>query len=159
MALYSTITRHRSYLRALQLAATYLKNPQHMRKLIARAQRKADNGSNLYLNRAREAIGVPVRMLKAYVAGDYREIPWRSLSMLTAAVIYFVMPFDFVTDLLPVFGFMDDIALLTWTASQLKKDIDRFLDWEQQSTPLPTADDAIIEGVVVDSRIDDAQKL
>jgi uncharacterized membrane protein YkvA (DUF1232 family) len=156
MALYSAITRHRSYSRALSLAAKYLKNPQHLRKLIARAQRKADNGSNLYVSRARDAINIPVRMLKAYISGEYRNIPWRSLAMLTAAIIYFVMPFDFVTDLLPLFGLMDDIALLTWTASQLKKDIDRFLDWEQQQLPpLPTGD--TITGLAEDRPLGDSE--
>lgn len=132
MAIYSSITRHRSYLRAIALAGAYLKNPQHLRALIDQAQLKTESGSSSYLARIRRGLGIPVRMLNAYIKGEYRDIPWRSLSMITAAIVYFVMPFDLMPDILPLIGFMDDVALLTWTLGQIKSDIDRFLAWEQQ---------------------------
>ena len=142
MAIYSTITRHRSYLRALALAGAYLKNPQHLRTLIERAQIKSETGYSGYLARIRRALGIPVRMLNAYIAGEYRDIPWRSVSLITAAIVYFVMPFDLMPDFLPLFGFIDDVALLSWTLAQIKSDIDRFLDWEQRQL---VASEIIIE--------------
>ncbi len=141
MAIYSSITRHRSYLRALALAGAYLKNPQHLRALIDQAQLKTENGSSAYLAKIRRSLGIPVRMLNAYIKGEYRDIPWRSMSMITAAIVYFVMPFDLIPDMLPLLGFMDDVALLVWTLGQIKSDIDRFLAWEQRQ--LLTSEDII----------------
>lgn len=135
MALSSRITQHRSYLRAVGLAAAYLRNPTRLSKLIEQARRKAETGSGSYLASIGESLGIPLRMLMAYLKGDYREIPWRSLSLITAAVVYFVMPMDLLPDVLPLLGFMDDVALLTWTLSQIKSDIDRFLCWEREQLP------------------------
>lgn len=148
MALFSIITRHRSYMRAFSLATTYIKSPQHLLRLVGKAQAKAEDGSYVYVTALGNVLSLPLRMLKAYVSGGYRRIPWRSLTMLTAAVIYFLMPFDFITDLLPLIGLMDDIGVLAWTLKQLKEDVDRFEAWEQSvaaSTALPGSTTAGIE--------------
>ncbi len=138
MALYSTITHHRSYLRAMGLAAAYLRNPQRLRQLLARAQARAAGGPGSYLAAIGDKLSIPLRLLKAWLSGEYREIPWRSLLLITAAIIYFVMPIDLMPDVLPLLGFMDDVALLTWTISQIRSDIDHFLAWEQQQAlPAP----------------------
>lgn len=130
MALLSIITRHRSYMRAFSLATPYLKNPSRLSGLLDKAQAKADDGSYVYVSALRNALTLPLRMLRAYISGEYRRLPWRSLTMLTAAVIYFLLPFDFITDLLPLIGLMDDIGVLAWTLRQLKQDVDRFEAWE-----------------------------
>ncbi len=146
MALFSVITRHRSYMRAFSLAATYIKNPQQLLRLIDKAQAKADDGSYVYVTTLGNLISLPLRMLRAYVWGGYRQIPWRSLTMLTAAIIYFLMPFDFITDFLPLIGLMDDIGVLGWTLKQLKDDVDRFEAWEQSvAASTEQADSALVE--------------
>jgi uncharacterized membrane protein YkvA (DUF1232 family) len=146
MALFSIITRHRSYMRAFSLAASYIKNPQQLRRLIDKAQAKADDGSYVYVTALGNIVSLPLRMLRAYVWGGYRRIHWRSLTMLTAAIIYFLMPFDFITDFLPLIGLMDDIGVLGWTLKQLKDDVDRFEAWEQSvATSSEQPDSALIE--------------
>ena len=131
MALFSIVTRHRSYARALGLATPYLRNPRRFWGLLEKAQAKAEDGSYIYVNALENALTLPLRMLRAYISGEYRQLPWRSLTMLTAAVIYFLLPFDFITDLLPLIGLMDDIGVLAWTLRQLQRDVDRFEAWER----------------------------
>jgi uncharacterized membrane protein YkvA (DUF1232 family) len=137
MALFSIITRHRSYARAFSLATPYLRNPRRLGVLLNKAQAKAEDGSYVYVNALENALTLPLRMLRAFISGEYRRLPWRSLTMLTAAVIYFLLPFDFITDLLPLIGLMDDIGLLAWTLKQLKHDVDRFEAWEQSVAVAP----------------------
>lgn len=70
------------------------------------------------------------RMLRAYGSGAYKKIPFKTLIATVTSVVYFVMPLDFIPDILLLFGFMDDAALIAWTVKSIKTDIDQFSAWE-----------------------------
>jgi uncharacterized membrane protein YkvA (DUF1232 family) len=71
------------------------------------------------------------RLLKAYALGHYREIPWKPLLLLTAAVIYFINPIDFLPDLLPAVGLTDDIGILMSVFTSFSGEIEKFIAWEK----------------------------
>ncbi|MES2751867.1 MAG: YkvA family protein, partial [Pseudomonadota bacterium] len=51
-------------------------------------------------------------LLAAYYCAFDRETPRHVQASLLGAIAYFVLPFDFVPDMLPVLGFTDDAAVL-----------------------------------------------
>jgi uncharacterized membrane protein YkvA (DUF1232 family) len=51
-------------------------------------------------------------LLAAYYCAFDRETPRHVQAALLGAIAYFILPFDFVPDMLPVFGFTDDAAVL-----------------------------------------------
>lgn len=51
-------------------------------------------------------------LLAAYYCAFDRETPRHVQVSLLGAIAYFVLPFDFVPDVLPVLGFTDDAAVL-----------------------------------------------
>jgi uncharacterized membrane protein YkvA (DUF1232 family) len=57
-------------------------------------------------------------LLAAYYCAFDRATPLRVRIALLAALAYFVLPFDFIPDLLPLVGFTDDAAVL-FTAIRL----------------------------------------
>ncbi len=70
------------------------------------------------------------RMVRAYIRGEYKVIPWSVLVKIIAALVYFVSPLDFIPDLLPILGFSDDIAVVLWVISSCTTEIKRFQEWE-----------------------------
>jgi len=77
------------------------------------------------------------RLAKAYATGKYRAVPWRTMLIVLAAVIYFINPLDLIPDLIPVAGFTDDFAILLWVYSTIEQEIDKFLEWEDsQARPI-----------------------
>jgi uncharacterized membrane protein YkvA (DUF1232 family) len=74
------------------------------------------------------------RLLRAYAMGEYREIPWKSLLLVVAAIVYFINPIDFIPDLMPLVGLTDDFAVLFLVYKSIGADIDKFLDWEKSKT-------------------------
>lgn len=76
------------------------------------------------------------RLIKAYALGRYRDIPWKSILIIVAAIIYFVNPLDLLPDLIPVAGLTDDFAVLVWVYNTVNTEIDKFLAWERaQANP------------------------
>lgn len=51
-------------------------------------------------------------LLAAYYCAFDRETPRHVQVVLLGAIAYFILPFDFVPDMLPVLGFTDDAAVL-----------------------------------------------
>ncbi len=50
--------------------------------------------------------------LAAYYCAFDRDTPMQVKAALMAALAYFVLPFDFVPDMMPMLGFADDAAIL-----------------------------------------------
>lgn len=65
-------------------------------------------------------------LIKSYVQGTYTKLPVITLVKITAALLYFVMPFDFIPDFLPVVGFADDLAIVVWVGKAIKEELDEF---------------------------------
>ena len=51
-------------------------------------------------------------MLAAYYCAFDRQTPRHVQAALLGALAYFILPFDFIPDMLPVLGFTDDAAVL-----------------------------------------------
>lgn len=82
----------------------------------------------------RKQAGLLGRMVQAYAKGDYKALPWKSLLLTVAVLLYFVSPIDLIPDFLPLLGFTDDIALVLWLFKTLSGDIAKFEDWENSRT-------------------------
>mgnify|MGYP001474222999 CR=1 FL=1 len=72
---------------------------------------------NFWLKLKRVATKLPFAedLLAAYYCAFDRETPRHVQVALLGAIAYFVLPFDFVPDMLPVLGFTDDAAVLATT--------------------------------------------
>lgn len=51
-------------------------------------------------------------LLSAYYCAFDRQTPRRVQAALLGAIAYFILPFDFIPDVMPVLGFTDDAAVL-----------------------------------------------
>jgi uncharacterized membrane protein YkvA (DUF1232 family) len=61
-------------------------------------------------------------VLLARLALDSR-VPPRAKAKLGAGLVYFVSPIDLIPDLVPGWGFMDDVAVAAWTIYTLTKSL------------------------------------
>jgi uncharacterized membrane protein YkvA (DUF1232 family) len=83
------------------------------------------------LSEFQNGVQLLIRMVKAYAAGEYKGLPWKSLLSIVAVLIYFVSPIDLIPDFLPVIGITDDVALVVWLLKTLSDDVRKFSDWEK----------------------------
>lgn len=107
--------------------AQTLEDPQALDRLLTDAQAKARvHGSKI--TEAWRSLRLMMKMLQAYLRGEYREIPYRSLLIIVGALLYFVNPFDAIPDPL-LFGFVDDALVIGYVFSSVQKDINKFADF------------------------------
>ena len=67
---------------------------------------------------------------KDYSNGSYTAIPKASIIAITAGILYFISPLDFIPDLIPGLGFVDDAYILTLVFKQVSKDLERYKKWK-----------------------------
>ena len=125
------VTNSSSYSQAQSKASEYAEDSEKLENLLIKATHKAEKKEGLLAD-VWESLQVMFRLLKAYSKGEYRDMPWQSLLLIISAVVYFVMPIDFIPDIIVSLGFVDDAALIAWAMKAIKTDVEAFLQWEQQ---------------------------
>ena len=127
----SRIVRGALFAQLKEKAVGYLKDPDKLRDLTRRATSKADASARTgALSGVFQSLRALLRLLRAYVKGEYRNVPPKSLILIVAGILYFLMPVDVIPDFIVGLGFIDDAAVLAWVVSTVKTVLDDFVMWE-----------------------------
>ena len=65
-------------------------------------------------------------MIKDYRSGQYKEVPWYTIAVAAAAILYFLTPLDFIPDWIPIGGYIDDAAVLAFCINALRDDLRKY---------------------------------
>jgi uncharacterized membrane protein YkvA (DUF1232 family) len=109
-------------------AATYVGHRENLRRLLEVASRKSERYYESLLA-PWETLQIFFRMIRACLSGKYCA-PADTILAMVAAIIYFVSPFDLIPDALPVFGLMDDAAVIGCVARLNLTALSNFRKWE-----------------------------
>ncbi|ARM32024.1 hypothetical protein B9H02_11185 [Prosthecochloris sp. HL-130-GSB] len=124
----------KAFERAKQRAENIIRDPEKARKIIDSATSKASAvASSSQFQEIAGKLQALIRMIRAWVNKDYREIPWQTIVLAITAVVYFLTPFDAIFDFIPLLGFADDVAILTAVLSSINHDLEQFMTWEQKA--------------------------
>ena len=116
-------------------AKKIINDDEKLRKLIEDVLKKlkeisSDKKTSAKLN---DSIRLFIRIINAYTSKEYTYIPWKTICLIVAGLIYFIYPVDLIPDFIPVSGLIDDIALIAWIYESIQDDIENFLEWEKTS--------------------------
>ena len=116
------------------------KDPKRTRELIEEAMKKALARQGK-LKEVWESLMALLRLVRAWVDGRYRQVPWQTVVLAIAGLTYFLMPMDMVPDWIVGLGFLDDVAVIGWVVKTIKGELDAFRKWEgEQGNAEGTAD-------------------
>src|SRR5215469_3265938 len=113
---------------ARERAADYISCEWKISKLLAKAGSKAKRNYE-FLTGPWESLQILLRLVRAWLVGKYSP-PFVTIFAAVAALIYFVEPFDVIPDQVPVFGLLDDTAVITAIVQLNLHEIVRFRKWE-----------------------------
>ncbi|NTU53064.1 MAG: DUF1232 domain-containing protein [Chlorobiaceae bacterium] len=143
----------RMFERARKTAEETLLDPEKIRNVIDTALHLIGSmGASSPFHELTDKFQAIVRLVRAYVNREYRIVPWQTVLLAVAALIYFVNPLDAIADFLPLVGFIDDAAVLTAVLASINNDLTAFRDWEKKTArkneeSIPRVVDAVFEEV------------
>ncbi|MBM3162742.1 MAG: DUF1232 domain-containing protein [Chlorobi bacterium] len=144
---------YRGFTRARKAAEETIRDPDKIRNVIDTALHMiGSTGDSSPFHDLTDRFRAIIRLVRAYINRQYRIVPWQTVVLAVAALIYFVNPFDAITDFLPLVGFFDDAAVLTAVLASINHDLNAFLEWEKSVTKaaeenLPRVVDADFEEI------------
>ena len=114
-------------------AKKIINDDEKLKKLIEDVLKKlkeisSDKKTSAKLN---DSLRLFIRIINAYTSKEYTYVPWKTICLIVAGLIYFIYPVDLIPDFIPVSGLRDDIALIAWIYESIQEDIDNFLEWEK----------------------------
>ena len=114
-------------------AKKIINDDEKLKKLIEDVLKKlkeisSDKKTSAKLN---DSLRLFIRIINAYTSKEYTYVPWKTICLIVAGLIYFIYPVDLIPDFIPVSGLIDDIALIAWIYESIQEDIDNFLEWEK----------------------------
>jgi uncharacterized membrane protein YkvA (DUF1232 family) len=104
-------------------------------KDIKTAFRRADDIQRTFKNRGslRSFVGdapLLIAIVKDYWRGDYREIPYFTLSAIVFALLYVLNPLDIMPDAVPIAGQIDDAAIMSVCLLLVEQDLRKYERWQ-----------------------------
>jgi uncharacterized membrane protein YkvA (DUF1232 family) len=124
---------NRFYTSAVKKAAMAAGKPTRLLLLLTQLSNKLRevNWKDVKTVTIKDKISVLGRLIRAYALGHYRAIPWKTILIIIATIIYFINPIDLLPDFLPVTGLTDDFGVLLWVYNSVSLEINKFLTWEK----------------------------
>jgi uncharacterized membrane protein YkvA (DUF1232 family) len=116
--------------KAVKTAKEYRNAPERAMHLVTEAVRKAERNKGA-LRKVISDLATLVRLVRAWFAKEYREVPWQTIAIAMGAIIYFVNPFDAIPDFIPGVGYLDDALVIGVTVKSIKTALDAFRIWEK----------------------------
>lgn len=76
---------------------------------------------------------VMLGMLTDYRKGIYSKVPWFTIATIAFGFLYILNPFDIIPDFIPLIGYIDDLAVLSFGLRFIETDLHNYLDWKLES--------------------------
>lgn len=97
--------------------------------MISKAYHKAEKHKH-FLSKIWNKLQLFFSLLRDYIIGEYREIPFASIIAIVAGLSYFLTPIDLLPDIIPGIGYIDDIAVISFIYTQLLTDLEKYEQWK-----------------------------
>lgn len=74
-------------------------------------------------------IACMVSLVRSYIKKEYTDIPIGTIISIVSTLIYILSPVDLIPDCIPVVGYLDDLALLSWVLKLIHSDVEEYKKW------------------------------
>lgn len=133
MAKEPSAREKRHFNRFKKKAADIVNDSESLKKLLVRLKTKLDDSEKDDSLREKlvEYLKLVSRMVTNTISGAYKDMPWQTLVMIVAGLLYFIAPLDALPDFIPVAGLLDDATVLIWLGKCFREDLENYKTWEQ----------------------------
>ena len=119
--------------KSVKEAETIAKDPRAVELLADKAQKKARAHSKMFQKIGKD-VELLIRLARAWASGKYKDIGIGSLLIVIGAIAYLLDPLDVIPDFIPIIGFTDDATVIALAISRVRKELDKFEEWETEIT-------------------------
>ncbi|SNT70157.1 Uncharacterized membrane protein YkvA, DUF1232 family [Psychrobacter sp. LV10R520-6] len=79
-------------------------------------------------------------LVKDYSQGNYRKVPYKTISAVVVGLLYILNPIDIIPDFIPVVGYIDDALIIAFCLKMVEKDLKKYETWKKRQSSAKTSD-------------------
>ena len=121
--------RFQNYLRRADLLVN---SRERLRDLATQATGKLSGIASIRIDTVRDQLNLCIALVRSWMRGEYDGVSRQTIVAVTAAILYFVVPFDLIPDFLLGWGFVDDASVVGYVMAMLAAEMDAFRQWQEQ---------------------------
>ena len=121
--------RFQNYLRRADLLVN---SRERLRDLATQAAGKLSGIASIRIDTVRDQLNLCIALVRSWMRGEYDGVSRQTIVAVTAALLYFVVPFDLIPDFLLGWGFVDDASVVGYVMATLAAEMDAFRQWQEQ---------------------------
>ena len=91
-----------------------------------------------HLERFAKDLMLFMSLIKDYYKGNYRDIPYKTISAGVVGLLYTLNPIDIIPDFIPFIGHIDDALVLTFCLKLIEKDLQKYQTWKKSQSAVNT---------------------
>lgn len=119
------------YSNSVNKASRMSKNAVGVLELLKSVLNKLNkDGKESILKTVSTKILTLIDLVKSVIKGDYKELETKNMILILAGFIYLISPIDIIPDFIPLLGFADDIALISFIFKAMAEEIEKFELWK-----------------------------
>lgn len=81
-----------------------------------------------------------VSLVKDYYKGNYRDVPYKTISAAVVGLLYVINPIDIIPDFIPFIGHVDDALVLGFCLKLIEKDLLKYKSWKDEQSESESED-------------------
>lgn len=116
-------------------AEKLLKDPEKVESVIEKAAKKLKHHTKGPLDEISGGLTSLFSLAHDIIAARYKQLPMGSFIAVLAGIIYFLSPLDALPDIIPLAGFVDDVAVIGLILKQFGADIGKYEEWKELEEP------------------------
>lgn len=81
------------------------------------------------LHRVWQQVLLCLELVRDYSAGEYRQIAGWAITAIAAGLLYLIDPVELIPDVIPVVGYLDDVAVMLLVLALVRNELQKYRDW------------------------------
>ena len=118
-------------------AKIFLLSNEKLNKLVGDAVAMVNKlDKSPQLERVWQDLLLVFKLLNDWIDNNYREISNSSMVLIIISLLYLLNPLDVVPDVIPVIGYVDDVAVITFIIKQVEIELKKYKSWLKTNSKL-----------------------
>jgi len=101
-------------------------------KVLEQKEKIQEKFTNGPLGKFMSEVKILMEMLKDYIDGNYKEIPWYMIAAVTAALLYVFSQIDLIPDFIPLAGLLDDAMVIAVCLELVELELEKYKEWKRK---------------------------
>lgn len=128
---FDVLRAEQEILKNKQKAQELLKSPDKTEKFLQNLEQKLKNIPAV--GEKMSHVPILISLIRSYIKKEYTGTSWVSILITLSSLIYIFTPVDAIPDVIPVFGFFDDIVVLTVCMTYVDTEVKAYSEWRKEN--------------------------